>query len=489
MNERHSNKRDQELEQDSLQLSDEKLEWNILSDLLHRSYNQQQEVWERVRADCFYHKITHDVYRCIGYYVEKGEQADSSNVGMMCQMRHICDLPTFLDKIDQFIGYRSILETWEHINILGDYKKRRTIFEISQHLRHEGLQVGENLESVIERVKEDLTDVVNGDKTTNTSSMQDVLNNLSSIVKDNLSGKNDGLKTKSGFAYIDDKGGLIPTDLIIIAGASSMGKTSFADSVVLNAIQEGAKILFFSLEMSKEQLTARMLSKYTKINSRKQLYSKLDEYEIRQFDKGVGTLWECASNLFFDDDSTSNLDDICSSIRKHKAKYDIRGAVIDYLQLVGGQERGENNETFLARISRKLKNLAKDLGIWIIALSQIHRDKDNYVPTMNMIRGSGQIAEAADVILLLYRPEYYNKKEGKNFNYPYPNEKVQVEGTALVIQAKGRNDGDGSFICGFDASTTHFYDFVGSPPMIASVPLNSNATSNNVAVSNVEMPF
>lgn len=399
------------------------------------------------------------VYRCIKKVVEDDNtQADITNVSVVVQRKDICPLYEYMEKYS-FECYSSVLETHRHIDILKDYNKRRQLYMLSQELKKEGLQVGEDIETVVGNMKNSLDKVLEDDDNAGTCSMREVLSQINTIVLENKDGKNEGARTHTGFKYIDDKGGFISTDLIIIAGATSMGKTSFADSVVLNAIETGSKVLFFSLEMSKEQLTARMLARYTKLNSRKQLYGKLTDDELKAFDLGVDTLYKSAENLFFDDKSSSKIDDICASIRKHKAKYDIKGVVVDYLQLVGGQERGENVETFLARIARKLKNLAKDLSIWIVALSQIHRDKDNYVPTLNMIRGSGQIAEAADVILLLYRPEYYNFKEGKNLSYPYPYENIRIEGTAMVIQAKGRNDGDGSFVCGFSKDTTHFFDY------------------------------
>ena len=135
-----------------------------------------------------------------------------------------------------------------------------------------------------------------------------------------------------------------------------------------------------------------------------------------------------------------------------KIKHDIDGAVIDYLQILNVNMKGANKEQQMGDVARRLKNLAKDLDIWIIALSQLNRDNLNPVPTLARLRDSGQIAEAADVVILIYRPEVKDK--------PYPDEfkNVSTKGTAMIDIAKGRNIGLLKFICGFDASTTRFYD-------------------------------
>lgn len=115
-------------------------------------------------------------------------------------------------------------------------------------------------------------------------------------------------------------------------------------------------------------------------------------------------------------------------------------------------------EMQLAEIARRLKNLAKELNIWIMLLSQLSRDTLNPEPTLARLRGSGQINEAADTTILIYRPEYYSLTSGKNFKYSGQYANINTHGTALVNIAKGRNTGIYSFVCGFDANSTKFYD-------------------------------
>ena len=135
-----------------------------------------------------------------------------------------------------------------------------------------------------------------------------------------------------------------------------------------------------------------------------------------------------------------------------KLKYDIAGAVVDYLQILSVNMKGSNTEQQMGEAARRLKNLAKELDIWIVALSQLNRDNINPVPTLARLRASGQIAEAADVVMLIYRPELYGKY------YPDPFQNADTQGTAMIDIAKGRNIGLMKFLVRFDARTTHFME-------------------------------
>ena len=148
------------------------------------------------------------------------------------------------------------------------------------------------------------------------------------------------------------------------------------------------------------------------------------------------------------------LERIIVSIRRLVLKHHVEVAFIDYLQVLQTNESGgkQTEEQFFGTVARKLKNLAKELNICIALLSQLSRDKSTTEPTLSRLRGSGQIAEAADIVLLIYRPEMYGKGYSGVFH------KVRPEGTALIRLAKGRNVGTGEFICGYDAPTTHFFE-------------------------------
>ena len=261
--------------------------------------------------------------------------------------------------------------------------------------------------------------------------------------------------TKTGMERFDEKGGLQKSDLIIVAGETSQGKTSLALCMTRHAIEDGAKVAFYSMEMTKEQLTARLLSAKTNIPANNILYSgSLAPSEIRIIDEARGKL--PGENLFFDDKSTSNIDSILLSIRMLKMQKDIDGAVVDYLQILNVNSRSTSfsREQAMGDAARRFKNLAKELNIWIIALSQLSRDSNCPEPNLNRLRDSGQIGEAADVVILVYRAEYYNRA------YPAPfdnKDDYPTDGTAMIDVAKGRNIGTFKFFMGFNKNTTNFF--------------------------------
>lgn len=256
------------------------------------------------------------------------------------------------------------------------------------------------------------------------------------------------LGTPTGFPALDNNGGLLPSDLIIVGAETSQGKTSFATALAVSAIKAGHGVAFYSMEMMPIQLASRISSMQSGISSSKILTKKMDIDEIYQVDRSMGTL--DMSKMYFDGRSTSSLDSILMSIRTMKLKYDIKGAVVDYLQLVNIKTEKLNREQAVAKSARDLKNLAKELGIWIIAISQLSRDSRSPIPTKARLRDSGQIEEAADNIILIYRPDKSNR-------YPEPYENVPTDGTALVMVDKGRNTGTSDFICGFKPQNTLFY--------------------------------
>lgn len=263
-----------------------------------------------------------------------------------------------------------------------------------------------------------------------------------------LSGIGTGL-----FDYDQFTGGIQKTDLIIIAGESSQGKTSLAVTMLKNAVMiYNARAAVYSLEMSKSQLVARILSQETDISAKKILNKTLANAEINEIIK----VSESLNNLpvFFDENSSSTIDQICNSIRKLKLKHDINLVMVDYLQLVGSNLKNRTDESQIADITRRFKNVAKELNISVIALSQLSRDRLHPKPTKSRLRGSGQIEEAADLVLLIWRPEEY---EIDTFSEPHKG--IKAAGHAEVIIAKGRNIGTASFLLRFNPETTGFYDY------------------------------
>ena len=262
--------------------------------------------------------------------------------------------------------------------------------------------------------------------------MMEVLDEIATHVEEVRSGKAaETAGTPTGFREIDRRGGLVPTDLIVIAGGTSQGKTSLATSIAVNAMRAGRKVAFYSMEMDRRQICARILAEKTGASSRAILSGNLSDGQY--------------------------VDSILASMRVMKARHGIAGAVVDYLQIlnVNTKSRSDSAEQILADAARRLKNIAKDLGIWVIALSQLNRNgAESQPPALSRLRSSGQIAEAADVVMLLWRPEAY----GGSVRFPEPFDQCGTRGMAMVDVAKGRSMGTFRFLCGFDGETTRFYD-------------------------------
>jgi len=260
----------------------------------------------------------------------------------------------------------------------------------------------------------------------------------------------------TGFAKLDADGGLHEGDLVIVAAETSQGKTSLALAFARAGLSAGYPVAFYSMEMTMEQLAARLLSIQTGVPSSSILYKALSIEQIDRCDA-----WRAGLNnlpLFVDESSTANIDGILASIRRLHIKHNIKAVVVDYLQILNVNNGGRNrtDEQFMGDVARKLKDIAKELGIVVIALSQLSKNLQNPLPTIGRLRSSGQIAEAADMVILLYRPEAI--KNGQRNTYPEPFENKDTHNSAEIIVAKNRHAGLMEFLCGFNPACTLFYD-------------------------------
>lgn len=342
--------------------------------------------------------------------------------------------------------------------VLNQVRVRRDLWLRMEDAASRALDYSVDPAEIIEQVRKDLGDIQSvGQEHIVTDTR--VYGELCRIMVDNRQPETRHEGTATGFDWLDVRGGLRPTDLVIVAAESSQGKTSFALSVALNARLRGHKIGYFSLEMSCQQLCARLLAMQTNIPSSSILTSPLNDNEF-------GVAYDYAANLskrgeeegaiLLDDRPLSSIDGIISSIRSMVVKRGISGAVVDFLQRLS-PPRGMNREQYMGETTQRLKNLARELGVWIMALSQLSRDKDSPIPNLNRLRDSGQINEASDLTILLYRPEAVVPFSATR-PFPEPFSQYSTKNSALVTVAKNRNGSTGAFLCGFDAQATHFYE-------------------------------
>ena len=240
--------------------------------------------------------------------------------------------------------------------------------------------------------------------------------------------------------------GLQPSDLILIAARPSMGKTAFVLNITdYIAVRRQKTCLIFSLEMSKEQLVNRMLSMESNVDSQKLRTGTLTDADWDAVVEGIGTIG--SSKLVIDDTPGISIMELRSKCRKVKLEHGLDLVMIDYLQLMSGSgKNGDNRQQEISEISRSLKAIARELSVPVIALSQLSRaceTRTDHRPMLSDLRESGAIEQDADVVMFLYRDDYYNKDTDN------PN-------TAEVIIAKQRNGPIGTVYLGWKPELTRF---------------------------------
>ncbi len=224
----------------------------------------------------------------------------------------------------------------------------------------------------------------------------------------------------TGFTDLDYKmAGLQSSDLILIAARPSMGKTAFVLNIAQNvAFKQNLCTIIFSLEMSKEQLVNRLLSLESKVNSQLIRTGNMPDSDWDKLIEGAGVISD--SPLMIDDTPGISISELRSKCRKYKLEYDLKLIIIDYLQLMSGGGRSESRQQEISEISRSLKALARELNVPVIALSQLSRaveQRPEHRPMLSDLRESGAIEQDADVVMFLYRDDYYNKDtERKNIS-------------------------------------------------------------------------
>ena len=261
-----------------------------------------------------------------------------------------------------------------------------------------------------------------------------------------------GLAT--GFTDLDNKtAGLQKSDLILVAARPSMGKTAFTLNLMENICMKNGKAgVFFSLEMSKEQLVNRLLAMNSGVDSQKIRTGKLNELEWMEL---LGSAKKISdSGIIIDDTPGISIGELRSKCRKYKLEKDIQVVMIDYIGLMRGTDRAakEGRQNEIAEISRSLKALARELDVPVIALSQLSRNcekRDDKRPMLSDLRDSGAIEQDADVVMFLYRDEYYKKDNSK------------YKGITEVIVAKQRNGPVGTVYLAWINSLTKFRNYEG----------------------------
>lgn len=279
---------------------------------------------------------------------------------------------------------------------------------------------------LIDRAEKKILRVTAKDRRGGLTGLKDILEESFERITARLSGQETGVL--SGFADLDKLlCGFQASDLILLAARPSVGKTALALNMAVNAALRGKKIVVFSLEMSRQQLGSRILSSWSGINSQKMNSGQLEKEDITRLSETANELSKL--KLYMDDTAGIGLLEMRSKVRRLQHESGLDMIIIDYLQLMQGG-RAENRQQEISEISRGLKAMARELKVPVMALSQLSRSVEMRAekkPQLSDLRESGSLEQDADVVMFLYRDEYYNRDDPTN------------ENIAEVIVAKNRN--------------------------------------------------
>ena len=269
---------------------------------------------------------------------------------------------------------------------------------------------------------------------------------------------------RSSFSGLDEfLGGFQRSDLIIVAGRPSMGKTSFALNIAAEAaVKQGACAAIFSLEMAREPLVLRLLASEANVDSRRVQLGRTSEEDEKRIMDAIGVLSEAP--IYIDDTPLSRAVEMRSKARRLYYERGIDLIIVDYLQLMQGEGKDEVEK--VSSISRSLKALARELNVPLIAVSQMSRaveSRTSRKPQLSDLRGSGSIEQDADVVMFIYRDDYYFKKEEWEAQFP---DKEYPEGIADIIIAKHRNGPTGEVKLHFLPKSAKFTDIPHQEPSL-----------------------
>lgn len=343
------------------------------------------------------------------------------------------DLPPEITSLEYINDLVAAVPTSANIryyaNIVKDKAMLRKLIKVTETIQNECYAGNEELETIFANTEKNVFQLLQSqDSGEFVPIKQIVINALDRIEKaSRIQGNVTGIAT--GFIDLDYRmSGLQPSDLILVAARPSMGKTAFVLNIAqYTAFHSDLATAIFSLEMSKEQLVNRLFSLESRVDAQMLRNGNLSDTDWEKLIEGAGTIGR--SKLIIDDTPGISIGELRSKCRKYKLEHKIELVIIDYLQLMSGNGRTDSRQQEISEISRALKALARELHVPVIALSQLSRaveQRPDHRPMLSDLRESGAIEQDADVVMFIYRDDYYNKDTDK-------------KNIAEVIIAKQRN--------------------------------------------------
>lgn len=438
-----------------------------------------EHVSEFLKSEHFYGLANQSVYSAASKLIEMGQQASPAT------LRHFLESDDNLKDVGgvQYLmelatSVFSTINASEYGQTIRDLYLRRQLIEIGEHVVNEGYRTEIDVSAInqIETAEQSLYELATtGESERGSVSLLDAAKSAIEMAEQALQRDGQVVGVSTGLKDVDRMlGGLHPSDVIVVAGRPSMGKTALATNIAFNAAKTGGTVLFFSLEMSSEQLATRILSEQSEIPSDRIRRGDIQDNEFQQIVVASQNLHR--TSLFIDDTPALTVASLRTRSRRLKRKKHLDLIVVDYLQLMQAvaTRRTDNRVQEISEITRGLKTVAKELNVPVLALSQLSRqveNRDNKRPQLADLRESGSIEQDADVVMFIFREEYYLEKDkplkdfdDDNLRYEeklqrWQEKKSEVENIAEVIVAKQRHGPVGSVNLFFNGALTRFTDF------------------------------
>lgn len=406
--------------------------------------NAFDTVVEILKPECFYVEAHQRIFNAIQSLANKSQPIDILTVAEELRTREELEMvggAYYVTKLTNAVVSSAHIEA--HSRIILQKFIQRELIRISGEIIGDAYEDSTDVFDLLDDAESKLFEITNNHLRKDYNSIDTVLVNTIKRIEDLRQRNEDVTGVPSGFTGLDRVTyGWQNTDLIILAARPAVGKTAFALNLARNAAMHPTKptpVALFSLEMSAGQLVQRILSAESEIWLEKIARGKMEEHEMKQlYARGIQRLAQAP--LYIDDTPALNIFELRAKCRRLKNKHNIGMIIIDYLQLMSGtgENRSTNREQEISNISRNLKGLAKELNVPIIALSQLSRaveqrgaKEGSRIPQLSDLRESGAIEQDADMVMFLYRPEYYDvtqSAEGEN-----------IKGLTEVKIAKHRN--------------------------------------------------
>lgn len=425
---------------------DEETENTVLSTLMR--YNDKFDLYsDLLTEDLFYYKKQKAMFRCIEGIIRSGKMTDINSLANYAKT-HDVGIELFRNDFLEIFPKTNVQVLEQDIQRLRDMSKRRQLWMTLQMACRNIFDMTNDLGIEGDMVVSEINDIISDVGKSSYRSFGDALQKVKEIVEKNKIGEKQYLVT--GFKLFDNNYLLRPQTLTVIAAGTGVGKSALALNICIAVAKQNIPCAYFSLEMSDEELATRGISKEVGVPAKVIMNKILNEGQERMF----GTISDSYSKipLYFDENYSTNFDRTTRNIRTMVKKLGIKLAVIDYLQIYS--QIGDSDEESIAYMARAAKNVAKETNIPVIILSQLNRKEDH--PTIKSLRGSGQIEESADNIVLIDRPEAYPDNKVKSYVGEFKDK--SIHNSAKLILAKGRGVGTDYSLVGFEAEYTRFFE-------------------------------